>query len=194
MVLKDPVGGSLMLLPSHIYIAIFSGCGPVLCLLLPGNIPYVIWLPNVLFSNKTPGFCGCFRRLGVNYLFGNRERATSKYLTGCFTWKTRTNMGDRDGRGIRATSAGRFPDTTNWRSGTPSLYHDKCAPQIERVKSAPPRTYAQREYTKCDVVRNDEIWKNRCRNEGKMTRKWYVSLLCDNTLADLFDRLVWGGK
>jgi len=80
-------------------------------------------------------------------------------------------MANKDSRGIRATSAGRFPDST-WRAGTPSLYHDKCAPQIERVKSAPPRTYTQREYAKCDVVRNDEIWKNRCRNEGKMTRKW----------------------
>lgn len=80
-------------------------------------------------------------------------------------------MTEREARGIRAKSAGRFPDST-WRAGTPSLYHDKCAPQIERVKSAPPKTYAQREYAKCDVVRNDEIWKNRCRNEGKMTRKW----------------------
>lgn len=80
-------------------------------------------------------------------------------------------MANKDARGIRATSAGRFPDST-WRAGTPSLYHDKCAPQIERVNSAPPRTYTQREYAKCDVVRNDEIWKNRCRNEGKMTRKW----------------------
>ena len=73
--------------------------------------------------------------------------------------------------GSRAASAGRFPDST-WRAGTPSLYHDKCTPQRERVKSAPPRTYSQREYAKCDVVRNDEIWKNRCKNEGKMTRKW----------------------
>ena len=80
-------------------------------------------------------------------------------------------MAGRNSSGVRATSAGRFPDST-WRAGTPSLYHEKCAPQIERVKSAPPRTYAQREYAKCDVVRNDEIWKNRCRNEGKMTRKW----------------------
>ncbi|KAL9961385.1 hypothetical protein ACROYT_G030309 [Oculina patagonica] len=80
-------------------------------------------------------------------------------------------MAGKNSSGIRAASAGRFPDST-WRAGTPSLYHDKCAPQIERVKSAPPKTYAQREYAKCDVVRNDEIWKNRCRNEGKMTRKW----------------------
>ena len=80
-------------------------------------------------------------------------------------------MAGRNTSGIRAASAGRFPDST-WRAGTPSLYHDKCTPQKERVKSAPPRTYSQREYTKCDVVRNDEIWKNRCKNEGKMTRKW----------------------
>ena len=81
-------------------------------------------------------------------------------------------MAERESRGIRAKTAGRFPDST-WRAGTPSLYHEKCAPQTERVKSAPPKTYAQREYAKCDIVRNDEIWKNRCRNEGKMARKWY---------------------
>lgn len=80
-------------------------------------------------------------------------------------------MTGRGGRGIRATSAGRFPDTS-WRSGTPSLYHEKCAPQIERIKSAPPRAYTQSDFAKCDVVRTDEIWKNRCRNEGKMARKW----------------------
>ncbi|CAH3155659.1 unnamed protein product [Porites lobata] len=80
-------------------------------------------------------------------------------------------MAERESRGIRAKTAGRFPDST-WRAGTPSLYHEKCAPQTERVKSAPPKTYAQREYAKCDIVRNDEIWKNRCRNEGKMARKW----------------------
>lgn len=80
-------------------------------------------------------------------------------------------MEERESRGIRAKTAGRFPDST-WRAGTPSLYHEKCAPQTERVKSAPPKTYAQREYAKCDIVRNDEIWKNRCRNEGKMARKW----------------------
>lgn len=83
-------------------------------------------------------------------------------------------MAERESRGIRAKSAGRFPDST-WRAATPSLYHEKCAPQTERVKSAPPKTYAQREYAKCDIVRNDEIWKNRCRNEGKMARKWYDS-------------------
>ncbi|KAK2547561.1 hypothetical protein P5673_032430 [Acropora cervicornis] len=73
-------------------------------------------------------------------------------------------MTGRGGRGIRATSAGRFPDTS-WRSGTPSLYHEKCAPQMERIKSAPPRAYTQSDFAKCDVVRTDEIWKNRCRNE-----------------------------
>lgn len=73
--------------------------------------------------------------------------------------------------GFRAASAGRFPDKT-WRAGTPSIYHEKCAPQKERVRSAPPKNYAQRDYAMCDVVRNDEIWKNRCRNEGKMTKKW----------------------
>lgn len=73
--------------------------------------------------------------------------------------------------GFRAASAGRFPDST-WRAGTPSLYHEKCTPQKERVRSAPPKTHTQREYARCNFVRTDEIWKNRCRNEGKMTRKW----------------------
>ncbi|EDO33226.1 predicted protein [Nematostella vectensis] len=77
---------------------------------------------------------------------------------------------------LRATSAGyRFPEAT-WRNTptNPSMYHEKCTPKSlkERVKSAPPRTFSEREYARCDVVKEDEIWKNQCRNEGKMTRKW----------------------
>ncbi|KAK3745715.1 hypothetical protein QZH41_020275 [Actinostola sp. cb2023] len=74
---------------------------------------------------------------------------------------------------LRSTSAGRFPES-EWRSSPTSFYHDKCTPKYikERVKSAPPRTYSQREYAKCDVVREDEIWKNECKNERKMIRKW----------------------
>lgn len=76
--------------------------------------------------------------------------------------------------GMRSTSAGyRFPET-QFRSSPTSFYHEKCTPKTvkERVKSAPPRTYSQREYAKCDVVREDEIWKNQCRNEKKMVLKW----------------------
>jgi len=72
---------------------------------------------------------------------------------------------------LRATSAGyRFPES-NLGS---SFYHEKCTPKTvkERVKSAPPRTYTQREYEKCNVVIEDEIWKNQCRNEKKMVLKW----------------------
>jgi hypothetical protein len=78
--------------------------------------------------------------------------------------------------GMRTTSAGyRFPET-QWGSSPTSFYHVKCTPKIvkERVKSAPPRTYSQREYAKCDVVREDEIWKNQCKNEKKMVLKWWV--------------------
>lgn len=116
--------------------------------------------------------CAVIFVVGVELSLWKQEKGNFSVLRWLFyPGKTSMNRTDRDARGIRATSAGRFPDST-WRAGTPSLYHEKCAPQIERVKSAPPRTYAQREYAKCDVVRNDEIWKNRCRNEGKMTRKW----------------------
>lgn len=116
----------------------------------------------------TKTFCGSFR--GWGWIIRRKEQLLLSTQRGRKRehWKF---MAGRNASGIRAASAGRFPDST-WRAGTPSLYHEKCAPQKERVKSAPPRTYAQREYAKCDVVRNDEIWKNRCKNEGKMTRKW----------------------
>lgn len=78
---------------------------------------------------------------------------------------------------IRATSAGyRFPEarpSSSWRS-SPSLYHEKCTPLKERVKSAPLRSHAHRDYAKCDVVKQDEIWKKQCSNETKMTHKWWV--------------------
>lgn len=81
-------------------------------------------------------------------------------------------MSSPDAR-LRATSAGyRFPEAS-WRTSS-SFYHEKCTPKSlkERVKSAPPRTYSQSEYARCDVVREDERWKNQCRNEIKMVRKW----------------------
>lgn len=68
----------------------------------------------------------------------------------------------------RGTSSGyRYEDAQ-----TPSLYHSKCIPKKERAKSAPPRTFADREYVECDRVTQDEIWKSVCRNERYLVRKW----------------------
>ncbi|XP_066929717.1 uncharacterized protein C2orf50-like [Clytia hemisphaerica] len=61
---------------------------------------------------------------------------------------------------------------------TSSQYHLQCVPKEhkERVKSAPPRTRTIRDYQKCNIVKEEMRWEERCRKETTLQKNWEKNL------------------
>ena len=105
--------------------------------------------------------------------------------------KTGTKRGrPQSARPQRATSAGyRFPLS----SYTPrSEYHSSCVPAkpAKAPAAPPPVNHSEATYVKCDMVTQDEIWKQAVNVEKKGVKQWWVSAAVPCLTRPIFSQIL----
>ncbi|CAH1776078.1 unnamed protein product [Owenia fusiformis] len=60
------------------------------------------------------------------------------------------------------------------KTGGSSAYHESCIPAAKKNVSVPPprQNYTEADYTKCDIVTQDEVWKQSVNKEKKGVKEW----------------------